>query len=337
MVRHFRRLAGYLGMRELRNRVSDDRSWFRGREEQGAAQSHRLPDPAGSGVACAHRFHCEMTLARNDPGRFFVDTCTIPRTGGCTRRTGELRTSHVCTVRAGDAGGPRRRPGRPRGRPGREDRPHRRRDQPDRGHAREARAPGPKRALRYPTQKLRNDAYHAVLSPAPRSGETATYHPLMTGCRKPCLTSRSRCADVRSAERTATIPRSPGTFTTRPANRPASPKVSPSRGAPVSLSGGRSRLDADVPMPWGIDGETLPMSRRCAPAHLTEAGVAVEVLPVHRQLEKTLMTVENGSYPEPVEFRSPCLSDALHRNHETLFPRARLANKGSATRKPVNF
>ncbi len=49
MVRHFRRLAGYLGMREPRNRVSDDRSWFHGREEQGAAQSHRLPDPAGPG------------------------------------------------------------------------------------------------------------------------------------------------------------------------------------------------------------------------------------------------------------------------------------------------
>ena len=49
MVRHFRRLAGYLGMRELRNRVRDDRSWFHGREEQGAAQSHRLPDPAGPG------------------------------------------------------------------------------------------------------------------------------------------------------------------------------------------------------------------------------------------------------------------------------------------------
>ena len=32
MVRHFRRLAGYLGMRELRKRVRDDRSWFRGRE-----------------------------------------------------------------------------------------------------------------------------------------------------------------------------------------------------------------------------------------------------------------------------------------------------------------
>ena len=31
MVRHFRRLAGYLGMPEIRGRVRDDRSWFRGR------------------------------------------------------------------------------------------------------------------------------------------------------------------------------------------------------------------------------------------------------------------------------------------------------------------
>lgn len=30
MARHFRRLAGYLGMREVRNRLRDDRSWFDG-------------------------------------------------------------------------------------------------------------------------------------------------------------------------------------------------------------------------------------------------------------------------------------------------------------------
>lgn len=33
MVRHFRRLAGYLGMREVRNRLRDDRSWFDGAAE----------------------------------------------------------------------------------------------------------------------------------------------------------------------------------------------------------------------------------------------------------------------------------------------------------------
>ena len=39
MVRHFRRLAGYLGMRELRSRVRDDRSWFRGREGAGGGRT----------------------------------------------------------------------------------------------------------------------------------------------------------------------------------------------------------------------------------------------------------------------------------------------------------
>ena len=39
MVRHFRRLAGYLGMRELRSRVRDDRSWFRGREGAGGGRA----------------------------------------------------------------------------------------------------------------------------------------------------------------------------------------------------------------------------------------------------------------------------------------------------------
>ena len=33
MVRHLRRLAGYLGMREVRNRLRDDRSWFDGAAE----------------------------------------------------------------------------------------------------------------------------------------------------------------------------------------------------------------------------------------------------------------------------------------------------------------
>ena len=70
----------------------------------------------------------------------------------------------------------------------------------------------PKRAFGFPAQKLRNDAYHAVLSPAPWPGEPATYHPLMTGCGKPCLTSRSRCVRARSAERMAATPRSWGNW-----------------------------------------------------------------------------------------------------------------------------
>ena len=41
MVRHFRRLASYLGMPETRSRVRDDRSWFRGRGATGAPSARR--------------------------------------------------------------------------------------------------------------------------------------------------------------------------------------------------------------------------------------------------------------------------------------------------------
>ena len=41
MVRCFRRLAGHLGMRDLRSRVRDDRSWFRDRAARGAAPTAR--------------------------------------------------------------------------------------------------------------------------------------------------------------------------------------------------------------------------------------------------------------------------------------------------------
>ena len=60
----------------------------------------------------------------------------------------------------------------------------------------------------------------------------------------------------------------------------------------------------------GLDGETLPLSGTRAPAHLTEAGGAVEI-PTPRQLGKTPMAAENESYPKPVEFRAAPLSDAL--------------------------
>ena len=42
MVRHFRRLASYLGMRDARNRVRDDRSWFRDRAGTSAQPVRRL-------------------------------------------------------------------------------------------------------------------------------------------------------------------------------------------------------------------------------------------------------------------------------------------------------
>ena len=35
MVRHFRRLANYSSMRDLRNRVRDDRSWFHESSDKG--------------------------------------------------------------------------------------------------------------------------------------------------------------------------------------------------------------------------------------------------------------------------------------------------------------
>ena len=42
MVRHFRRLASYLGMRDVRNQVRDDRSWFRGSAGASAQTARRL-------------------------------------------------------------------------------------------------------------------------------------------------------------------------------------------------------------------------------------------------------------------------------------------------------
>ena len=57
MVRHFRRLASYLGMRDVRTRVRDDRSWFRERSGTDAQPTRRLlrlvtPDPAARYVNC---------------------------------------------------------------------------------------------------------------------------------------------------------------------------------------------------------------------------------------------------------------------------------------------
>ena len=57
MVRHFRRLASYLGMRDVRSRVRDDRSWFRERAGTHARPTRRLlrlvtPDAAARYVNC---------------------------------------------------------------------------------------------------------------------------------------------------------------------------------------------------------------------------------------------------------------------------------------------
>ena len=58
MVRHFRRLASYLGMAELKSRVREDRSWFRGRagtEAKPARPRLRLVTPPATAryVTCA--------------------------------------------------------------------------------------------------------------------------------------------------------------------------------------------------------------------------------------------------------------------------------------------
>ena len=52
MVRHFRRLASYLGMPDIRSRVRDDRSWFRGRPGEGA-------QPAGPRLRVVTPSHSE--------------------------------------------------------------------------------------------------------------------------------------------------------------------------------------------------------------------------------------------------------------------------------------
>ncbi len=54
MVRHFRRLASYLGMRDIRNRVRDDRSWFHG-AAKASERTLRLVTPTADTryVTCA--------------------------------------------------------------------------------------------------------------------------------------------------------------------------------------------------------------------------------------------------------------------------------------------
>ncbi len=59
MVRHFRRLASYPGMRDVRSRVRDDRSWFRGGAEQDVGAERRrlrlVTPPAATGLIPAGR------------------------------------------------------------------------------------------------------------------------------------------------------------------------------------------------------------------------------------------------------------------------------------------
>ena len=48
MARHFRRLAGYLGLAELRLRVREDRSWFSGEAPTGERPTLRLVTPTAA-------------------------------------------------------------------------------------------------------------------------------------------------------------------------------------------------------------------------------------------------------------------------------------------------
>ena len=168
--------------------------------------------------------------------------------------------------------------------------------------------------VQLPADASRAD-YEARLEGVRRAGSGETVYPPEEVCSREAMRTPGRqprilLTNVKQLELLLTRQQDVEPF--------ADPKVSPSRGAPVSLSGERSRLDADVPMPWRIDGETLPMSRRCAPAHLTEAGAAVEVLPVHRQLEKTLMIVEDEPYPERLNSGHHSLSDAPQESRDSV-------------------
>ncbi len=76
MVRHFRRLAGYLSMRDVRARLRDDRSWFSQPEAQAlpARSRLRLVTPA----ADARYVDCVPFVPMNAAAGAFGDPHTIP-------------------------------------------------------------------------------------------------------------------------------------------------------------------------------------------------------------------------------------------------------------------
>ena len=77
MVRHFRRLASYLGMREVRNRVREDRSWFRGpagAPAQPARRLLRLVTPA----AAARYIDCVPFVPLQAAAGAFGDPHAVP-------------------------------------------------------------------------------------------------------------------------------------------------------------------------------------------------------------------------------------------------------------------
>ena len=77
MVRHFRRLANYLGMRDVRSRVRDDRSWFH--ERAGDVYAARA-SPATSCDAARDRALCELLpfVPLRAAAGMFGDPQTVP-------------------------------------------------------------------------------------------------------------------------------------------------------------------------------------------------------------------------------------------------------------------
>ena len=77
MVRHFRRLASYLGMRDIRNRVRDDRSWFHeraGTSTQPARRLLRLVTPPET----ARHVNCVPFVPLRAAAGMFGDPYTVP-------------------------------------------------------------------------------------------------------------------------------------------------------------------------------------------------------------------------------------------------------------------
>ena len=82
MVRHFRRLAGYLSMRDVRNRVREDRSWFRDPATGEAAAPRPAFDWSARGLKSATTPACRLCLWRSLPARSAIRTPSPTRPSG---------------------------------------------------------------------------------------------------------------------------------------------------------------------------------------------------------------------------------------------------------------
>ena len=102
MVRHFRRLAGYLGMRELRKRVRDDRSWFRGREAERGGRAHNAGEEEHGRIARGGRDEGRGQRTHGEEGE-----------PGRRARGSRVETDGRGTWRGGDETHGEETPGRP--------------------------------------------------------------------------------------------------------------------------------------------------------------------------------------------------------------------------------